>query len=110
MIVSPYHLGTLSGIFAEDITDATNRVNQARLARRFELLAQITDIHLDDIAFAAEVVAPYTIVNHFTREHLLRMAHKQLEQLILLGREIDSASADMCFVRRGIHGQWPIME
>src|SRR5215216_4108497 len=98
----------LSGIFAEDITNTTNCVNQARLAGRFELLTQITNIHLDDIAFAAEVVAPYAIVDHLTREHLLRMAHKQLEQLILLGREINSANANMGLVRRCIHSQWAI--
>src|SRR5258705_5504031 len=90
-------------LLAEDIADAAHRVDQARLASAFELLAQIAHIDLDNVALAAEVVAPDAIIDHLAREHLLRMAHEQLKQLILFGGQLDPPAAYVRLVRGGIH-------
>src|SRR3990172_9806479 len=66
------------------VAHTAHGVQQPLLATCLSLLTQITDIDLDNVAFTAEVVAPYPVEDHLARQHLARMSHEEIEQLVLL--------------------------
>ncbi len=66
-------------------------MNQARLAAGFELFAQIADVDLDHLGFAAEVVPPDPFENHSAIEHLVRVLEKEPQEFVLGCRERDPA-------------------
>src|ERR1043165_2906094 len=58
------------GFVAEGIADAAHRLNVTWRTGGFELGAKIPDIDFEDVALAAEIVAPNAVVEGFTGEHL----------------------------------------
>jgi hypothetical protein len=99
-----------ASFFAQNITDAAHGMDQTRFAVRLEFLAQIADVHFDDVALTAEVVAPYAVVDDIASEDLLRMAHEQFEQIVLFGSEIDPSVANGNLVRSQIHRQGTVAQ
>ena len=61
------------------------RYGSGGFALTFQFLAQIADIHFEHIAFAAKVIAPDAVKDHFARQHLLGMTQEKLEQFVFLG-------------------------
>jgi hypothetical protein len=45
-------------------------VDQAHLISYLKFLAEITDVNIQYIAFAAEIITPDPVKNHFTGQHL----------------------------------------
>ena len=60
-------------------------MDQADLTFTFKFLAQIADVDFQHVAFAAKIIAPDPVEDHFTCQDLFRMAQEQFKELILLG-------------------------
>src|SRR5690348_5726490 len=75
----------------EDVADAADRVDQARLPGRLQLTPQIADVDLHDIRRSLEVEPPDRIQNDLARKHLTRPTHEEAQQLVLGRRELDLA-------------------
>src|SRR5258707_10207262 len=90
------------GSFTHHVSHTTHGVDQSQLAIRFQLLAQITDVHFQHIAFAAEVIAPYAVKDHLTRQDLLGVTQKELQQFRFLGCQRHEAIAARSLARTGI--------
>ena len=91
--------------FAQHVTDTADRMQQAGFALQFQSLAQVANVHIQYVAFTAKVISPYAIVDHFTGEHLTRVAQEELNQVILFCREGNGAPAANCLAGGGIEGQ-----
>ena len=53
-------------IFAQDVSNPAYGMNQALFPFPFQLLPEITDIHFQHIALAAEVISPDAVKDHLT--------------------------------------------
>ena len=84
----------------QHVADAAHRLDETRRARFiFDLLAQVTDIHLDDIGLAHEVVAPDAIQDGLAIKHLAWMGHEEMEQIEFGRRQFDNAAIAFDLVR-----------
>ncbi len=81
-------------IFAEDIARAAHRLDDTMLSVGLDFLAQVAHIDLDNIALAAEVIAPDAVVDHLAGENLVGVAHKEVEQIVLFCGEFNATVAD----------------
>src|SRR3954468_10426084 len=75
----------------EDVARAADRVQQARLAARLELAAQVGDEDLDRVRLRERVVAPDLVEEALARDDDALVAHQVLEQLELALGELDVA-------------------
>ena len=90
---------------AQAVANAPNRLDEARLAFRFQLLAQPLDMNVDDVGFGEEAVAPDGVVDAIAREDLARVAHEIFEELVFGQRQVDWTFAAHHLVRRGVQAQ-----
>ncbi len=58
-----------------------------------ELAPQAPDVDVDDVALGLEVDAPHLLADGTSREHLLRMAHEELHQVVLGRGQVGGAPA-----------------
>src|SRR5690606_29526223 len=77
-------------LLAQDVTHAANRVDQAPLALLLQLTPEVAHVDVDDVA-APRVLGPHLLLDLEAVEHLAGVAGEQLEQLELLGRQLDAA-------------------
>src|SRR5690606_10073922 len=77
-------------------------MNEPRLVLRLGLLAQVTHIHFDDVAFTTEVVTPDTVKDDIASQYLTRVTHKQFKQLVFFGGQIDGMFTTVGAVGTGI--------
>src|SRR3979411_731932 len=65
---------------SKDITDAADGVQQLRLERPVDLVAQPAHEHIDDVGLRIEVVVPDLRQNHCARNDMAGVAHQVFEQ------------------------------
>lgn len=71
------------------VSDASNGVNEWRAKAAIDLVAQIVDVDIDDIAGEVPIVLPDVIKDLVTAEHLPLVPEQQFKQLKFLDRELD---------------------
>src|SRR5207248_1529811 len=79
----PYRLSV-----PQDIADSTDRLDELG-GDVIQLLSQIADVYLHDVGVAFEVVAPHPLKNGLLAEHLPRVEHEQLQQVVLPRRQLN---------------------
>src|SRR5581483_4103587 len=57
-------------LFFKDIADSAHGMDQARLVARFELVAQVADVHFQHVRGPLKVQAPDAVHDDIAREHL----------------------------------------
>src|SRR2546430_3075117 len=76
-----------------DVAHAAHGVNQLRLARVIDLLAEPRDHDVHDVRPGIEVVVPGVLRDQGARHDAARMPHQVLEHGIFLGRQVDELAA-----------------
>src|SRR5262245_9563400 len=76
----------------QHIADPAHGVQQARLAGRLELVAQVADVHVDDVARGGGGQAPHRVEQLRAAQHLPGMSEEVVQQVELLRGEVDRAS------------------
>src|SRR5581483_12161096 len=76
-------LGVSALRITEDIPDAAHRLDQAGLAGDVDLVAQMLDVDIDDVARAIEREVPDVFGDHRARQHGAGAPHEVLEQRVL---------------------------
>jgi hypothetical protein len=77
-------------------------VDQARLATRFQLFAQVAHVDLDHLRLADELVPPPPLEYRSAVQHLIGMLQEEPQQLVLGRGEGDRAAAAPRLARRGV--------
>src|SRR5437588_12681275 len=67
-------------VLAQDVAHAAHRVQQARLAARFGLAAQVSHVYPERVRGGTEVVPPYRLEDLRAGQHLAGMFEEQLQQ------------------------------
>ena len=80
-------------------------MDQARFAARFQFLAQVADVDLDDLGLADEIVAPHPLEDDSAIQDLIRMLQEEAEQLVLGRGEDHATAAAPAFPHRGVQPQ-----
>src|SRR5262249_19450424 len=91
-----------SGLQAQHVSRASNRVKQPALALAVDLAAEVADVHVDDVALRVEVEPPHVLGDHGPRQHAVDIAEEVLEQRVLARGERDAARATGGGARGGI--------
>src|SRR5258706_14174511 len=81
----PYARAGRSRSGADDIADASHRVQQLFLERPIDLLAQTAHQDIDDVGLRIEAVIPDVRQDHRLRDDLAGVAHEIFEQGELAG-------------------------
>src|SRR3954447_5089009 len=84
----PLMPGTSRARRLDDVARPADGVDQLRLDV-VDLLAQVTDVQLDDVRLALEVVLPYAVEDLRLRQHHPLVAHQVAQQLELSGGQVD---------------------
>src|SRR3954451_9851176 len=92
-------------LVAQDVTDASDGVQQPRLALRLELAAHVADVHLEAVGRRGEVEAPDLLEDERAVEHPSGAAQEQLEQAELGAGELDRPRAAAHLARGEVHAQ-----
>ena len=87
---------------AQHVAHAAHGVDQARLAARLQLAAEVRDVDLDRVRPGLELVAPDALEDEVAGHHLARVEHEQLEQRVLGAGEVEVAVAAWGHAR--VHG------
>src|SRR3954454_4632584 len=106
------------GLYAEYVTCAADRVEEARFATGFELSPQVGHEDLDRVRDREGVIAPDLVEQLLAADHQSLVAHQVLQQLELALREVDLpvAARDLVGIRvqrqvthpqRGHPARWP---
>src|SRR5438093_7589544 len=74
---------------AQDVADTANRVDEARLAGRLGLPAQIADVDVQRVRHHPEVEAPDLAEDERALQDAVRIAQEELEQVELDRRQLD---------------------
>src|SRR3982751_6303932 len=78
----------LDGLRIHDrITDAADGLDVAGFARFIDLVPQVLDVHVDDVAREIEREIPDVLGDHRARQHHAGPPHQVLEQRVLLRGE-----------------------
>src|SRR2546421_8733602 len=72
------------------VPDSAHRLDQFVLLVT-ELLSEVSDVNLDVVGVAEEVVAPDLVQDAIPGQHLVRVHHQQPEQVELASRKLDHA-------------------
>src|SRR5581483_1997655 len=96
----PWHL-----LLPERVPDSAHGVDQARLAGRLGLPAQVPDVDLERVRGWTEVVAPDPVEDHVAGEHLPRVAQEELEEQELRPRQLDRTVAAPNLAGARVEGQ-----
>src|SRR5438132_8292600 len=89
-------------MLAEDVADAANGVDEARLAGRLRLPPQVADVDVERVRHHAEVEAPDVPEDDRARQDAARVAQEELEQVELDRRELDRPAGATNDARVGI--------
>ena len=81
--------GSRTFTLPQHVAGAAHGVQQARLAPRLELAAQVGDEDVDRVGLGERVVAPDVVEEGLARDDEPGVAHQVLEQLELAGGEVD---------------------
>ena len=73
----------------ESVAASAHSGEQRRLVRTVEFVSQITDIDIDNVRFAVEVVFPYTIQNLLSAQQATLVLREKLQQCVFAPGEID---------------------
>src|SRR5690348_13917581 len=74
----------------QDISYATYCLDQAGSTWRvLDFLPQISYVYFYDIRFTEEIVAPYAVEDCLAIQDLAWVAHKQVQEVVLGGRQFD---------------------
>src|SRR5438477_4515793 len=90
---------------ADHVADAADRVDQARLAGRLRLPAEVAHVDVERVRHHAEVEAPDTGEDQRPRQDPARVAQEELEQAELDRRQFDRAPAAAHLARAGIEAE-----
>src|SRR3954468_19664196 len=90
---------------AEDIADASQRVDELGRKIAIDFRSQSADEHVDDIGLRVEVIVPDVLQDHGLREHAARVPHQVFEQNELLALKLDLATAAPDTSRDQIEGE-----
>src|SRR5205085_10935093 len=74
---------------AETVSGRDDRVDQRVLVVAVDLLAQLADVDVDDVARRLVTHVPDLLDDRHPRQHAVRIAHQELEQRELLRRQLD---------------------
>src|SRR5919108_5030820 len=88
-----------------DVAHPTHRVNQLRLARVVDLLAQPRDYDVHDVGTGIEVIVPGVFGDEGPRHDPTVVAHQILEHRVLLGGELDEPAAAPHLAAPGVERQ-----
>src|SRR6184192_3462595 len=94
--------GSGSSCLAQRVADTANGVDQPRLAAGLRLAPQVADIDVERVRAVAEVVAPDSLEDHRSRQHLPWVQHEELEQRELRSRQLDRLAAALDLARARI--------
>src|SRR5574340_1276637 len=78
-----------SAVGIEFEPDGADIDDKLALSGRIELAPEIADLHVDDVGRRHEFEIPHILKQHRARHDLVGAGHEILEQLELLGEEID---------------------
>jgi len=67
-----------------------------------QFVAQIANIDIQHIGFTTKIIAPDGIIDLLTTQHLTRMAHEIVEQLVFFGGQLKVQIASCHFTGRRI--------
>src|SRR5690554_2076909 len=82
---------TRTSLLAQYVPYAAHGVYEAPLALALQLAPEVAHVDVHDVA-AARVLGPDLLLDLEAVEHLAGVAREQLEQLELLGRQLDAAA------------------
>src|ERR1700753_3634148 len=84
-----------SSIVVQHETGSTDIHDQRSAAPYVDLLAQIADMHVDDIGLERVMVVPHVLQQHPARDHLAAMAQEVFQKLEFARQQIDPGAAAM---------------
>jgi len=71
------------------VPHASHGAYERAIERNLELLAQVSDVDVDDVREAVVVHVPYVLQDAGSADHLARSAHQELEQRELASGQVD---------------------
>src|ERR1700754_1778286 len=105
---APYttaNTGGFRGLIAEAISGAAHGLQLRDPERPVDLVAQVADVDVDDVRAVLVVVVPGVLEQLVARQHLAGVAHERLQQLELLGGQVDLVVAPPDPARRRVELQ-----
>src|SRR3954454_20910245 len=87
------------------VPDAADCLNEAGLPRFIDLVAQVLDVDVDDVAREIECEVPYVLRDHGARQDDARTPHQVFEQRVFLGGERNRLAAALHRARRRVELQ-----
>src|SRR5215210_380225 len=78
-----------STIGVQSVADTADGLERASLERSIELVAEVSDVHLDDVGVPFEVVVPHVLEDRGLRHDLALAPEEELEKSHLARREVD---------------------
>src|SRR5471032_2352097 len=90
---------------ADDIASSPDGVQQGLVEALVDLATQPADVRLDDVGLGIEMEIPDFLQQHRARHDLARMPHQVLEDLELLGQELDALAGARHATRQKIDVQ-----
>jgi hypothetical protein len=101
----PRRQRTGTRLYAKNVARAADRMEEPRLAIRFQLTSQVGHEHLDRVRHRKGVVAPDLIEQPLARDHDPLVPHQVLEQLELALRQLQPPLAASDLMRVGVEAQ-----
>src|ERR1700733_4210734 len=84
-----------SSMVVQHETGSTDIHDQRSATLYVDLLAQIADMHVDDIGLERKVVVPHVLKQHRARDHLVGMTQEVFQKLEFARQQIDPGAATM---------------
>src|SRR6185312_5346106 len=69
---------------AQDVADSAYGLDQARFTARLRLGAQVTDVDVEYVVVAAEIITPYRFQDALARQHLPWVSEEEGKKVELL--------------------------
>src|SRR5207253_7706527 len=67
-------------------------MDQLAVLSAVDLVAQVVDVHVNDVGERVEVLVPDVLGDHRAGQHAAGIAHQVFQEGILLGRQLDAPS------------------
>src|SRR5262245_53945251 len=94
-----------SRLRAHPVPDAAHRLDGVAVEGSIDLVAEVTDVHVDDVRRAVVREVPDVLEQVRTREHRAGVAHEHLEERELLRAQLDLDTVSRHSVLRWIQPQ-----
>src|SRR4051812_6838004 len=94
-----------AAVGAQPVAGSPDRLDGLDAERAVDLLAQVTDVDVDDVRAILVVVVPGVLEEREAVEHLTGPPHQRLEQRVLLRRQRDVGAVAPDAPGRGIEVQ-----